>query len=189
MARDKCSPTHGSRQHCTRHHSTALRKRSNYYTLEENKWGKNDKGESDDGMDVIYSGKWTKLELPTITITNTTPDFGDVVVKTTGGRIITNGEKVPFDTKVIVTVTPKNGYKLQTATIDGAPLSVGTQYIICNNKTINVTFAIKEEWYVIGVDGDWNTPQERFRFVDGQLAVELDTNITANFKIAGYGNP
>ena len=157
---------------------------SNYYTLEEDKWGKNETGGNDDGMDVIYSGKWTKLELPTITITNTTPDFGDVVVKTTGGRIITNGEKVPFDTKVIVTVTPKNGYKLQTATIDGAPLSVGTQYIICNNKTINVTFAIKEEWYVIGVDGDWNTPQERFRFVDGQLAVELDTNIIANFKIA-----
>lgn len=157
---------------------------SNYYTLQENKWGKNKDGESDDGMDVIYSGKWTKLELPTITITNTTPDFGDVVVKTTGGRIITNGEKVPFDTKVIVTVTPKNGYKLKTATIDEALLNVGTPNTICNNTTINVTFAIKEEWYVIGVDGDWETPQERFRFVDGQLEVELDTNITANFKIA-----
>ena len=135
-------------------------------------------------MDVIYSGKWTKLELPTITITNTTPDFGDVVVKTTGGRIITTGEKVPFDTKVIVTFMPKNGYNLQTATINVGSLSEGEQYTICYNTTINVTFAIKEEWYVIGVDGDWETPQERFRFVDGQLEVELDTNIIANFKIA-----
>lgn len=157
---------------------------SNYYTLEENKWGKNETGGNDDGMDIYYSGKWTKLELPTITITNTTPDFGDVVVKTTGGRIITNGEKVPFDTKVIVTVTPKNGYQLKTATINTASLSVGEQNTICSNTTISVTFAIKEEWYVIGVDGDWETPQERFRFVDGQLEVELDTNITANFKIA-----
>ena len=157
---------------------------SNYYTLQENKWGKDANGNNDDDMNVIYSGKWTKLEMPTITITNTTPDFGDVVVKTTGGRIITNGEKVPFDTKVIVTVTPKNGYKLKTATINGASLSEDTPYTICNNTTINVTFAIKEEWYVIGVDGDWETPQERFRFVDGQLEVELDTNITANFKIA-----
>ncbi|MBQ8832317.1 MAG: InlB B-repeat-containing protein [Paludibacteraceae bacterium] len=157
---------------------------SNYYTLEEERWGKNETGGNDDGMDIYYSGKWTKLELPTIIITNTTPDFGDVVVKTTTGRIITNGEKVPFDTKVIVTVTPKNGYKLQTATINGASLSVGTQNTICNNTTINVTFAIKEEWYVIGVDGDWETPQERFRFVDGQLEVELDSNVTANFKIA-----
>ena len=157
---------------------------SNFYTLEEGKWGKGSDGGYIDDMNVIYSGKWTKLELPTITITNTTPDFGDVVVKTTGGRIITTGEKVPFDTKVIVTVTPKNGYKLQTATINGESLSVGTQNTICNNTTINVTFAIKEEWYVIGVDGDWETPQERFRFVDGQLEVELDSNVTANFKIA-----
>lgn len=157
---------------------------SNYYTLQENKWGKNNEGEKDDLMDIYYSGKWTKLELPTITITNTTPDFGDVLVKTTGGRIITNGEKVPFDTKVIVTFMPKNGYTCKTATINGGSLSEGEQYTICNNTTINVTFAIKEEWYVIGVDGDWETPQERFRFVDGQLEVELDTNITANFKIA-----
>ena len=157
---------------------------SNFYTLEEGKWGKGSDGGDIDDMDVIYSGKWTKLELPTITITNTTPDFGDVVVKTTGGRIITNGEKVPFDTKVIVTFMPKNGYNLQTATINGGSLSEGEQYTICYNTTINVTFAIKEEWYVIGVDGDWETPQERFRFVDGQLEVELDTNIIANFKIA-----
>ncbi len=157
---------------------------SNFYTLEEGKWGKGSDGRDIDDMNVIYSGKWTKLELPTITITNTTPDFGDVIVKTTGGRIITNGEKVPFDTKVIVTVTPKNGYTCKTATIDGASLSEDTPYTICHNTPINVTFAIKEEWYVIGVDGDWETPQERFRFVDGQLEVELDTNITANFKIA-----
>ena len=155
---------------------------SNFYTLEEGKWGKNEKGENDDDMNVIYSGKWTKLEMPTITINSNAN--GNVVVKTVSGKTITNGEKVSLGSKVIVTMTPNNGYKVQTATINGKSIATGVQSTICQNTTINVTFEIKEEWYVIGVDGDWDTPQERFRFVDGQLEVELDSNVTANFKIA-----
>ena len=155
---------------------------SNYYSLQENKWGKNEQGNNDDGMDVIYSGKWTKLEMPTITINSNAN--GNVVVKTVSGKTITNGEKVSLGSKVIVTMTPNNGYKVQTATINGETIATGVQYTICQNTTINVTFEIKEEWYVIGVDDDWTTPQERFRFVDGQLEVELDSNVTANFKIA-----
>ena len=120
--------------------------------------------------------------MPTITINSNAN--GNVVVKTVSGKTITNGEKVSLGSKVIVTMTPNNGYKVQTATIGGIPIATGEQYTICQNTTINVTFEIKEEWYVIGVDGDWNTPQERFRFVDGQLEVELDSNVTANFKIA-----
>lgn len=144
----------------------------NQFTLEDGKWGKNDKGENDDNMNVVYLCKWTTLDLPKITITNNNPTYGDITVTTVGGTTITNGTEVDWDTQVIVSVQPKAGYAVESSSIDiggnAGTIQSGKTYTICNNTTISVSFEEKGEWYIAGIDGNWEV-REEYKFIDDRI--------------------
>ena len=137
-------------------------------------------------MDVIYSGKWTKLDLPTITYSQ--PANGSVTVTTVSGEAITTGSSVEFDTEIIVTVTPNAGYAVNTATITiggkQQTLYSGENTItVCGNTSINVSFKQKAEWYIRGIDGNWDNPQDKYKFIDGRVYVDLGEKADKTFKI------
>ena len=171
----------------------------NQFTLEENKWGKNDKGENDDNMNVVYLCKWTTLDLPKITITNSNPEYGDITVTTVGGTTITSGTEVDWDTQVIVSVQPKAGYAVESSSINiggnAETIRSGKTYTICNNTTISVSFKEKGEWYIAGIDGNWEV-REEYKFIDDRILIELDGKETKEFKVVNktgektewYGN-
>ena len=158
----------------------------NQFTLEEGKWGKNDKGENDDNMNVVYLCKWTTLDLPKITITNSNPTYGDITVTTVGGTTITNGTEVDWDTQVIVSVQPKAGYAVESSSINiggnAVTIQSGKTYTICNNTTISVSFEEKGEWYIAGIDGNWEV-REEYKFIDDRILIELDGKETKEFKV------
>ena len=134
----------------------------------------------------LWYGDWSRLELPSITYD--TPQNGTMTVKTVSGKTIKTGDKVAWDTDVIITLTPDAGYKVKTANISmgGETQQVvsGQRYNICGNTTIYVEYEIKEEYYLIGLDGDWSNYKEKYLFVDGKAVVELDGPGTKQFKIA-----
>ena len=129
---------------------------------------------------------WSRLELPSITYD--TPQNGTMTVKTVSGKTIKTGDKVAWDTDVIITLTPDAGYKVKTANIsmggETQQIVSGQRYNICGNTTIYVEYEIKEEYYLIGLDGDWSNYKEKYLFVDGKAVVELDGPGTKQFKIA-----
>ena len=129
---------------------------------------------------------WSRLELPSITYD--TPQNGTMTVKTVSGKTIKTGDKVAWDTDVIITLTPDAGYKVKTANIsmggETQQIVSGQRYNICGNTTIYVEYEIKEEYYLIGLDGDWSNYKEKYLFVDGKAVVELDAPGTKQFKIA-----
>ena len=111
-----------------------------------------------------------------------------MTVKTVSGKTIKTGDKVAWDTDVIITLTPDAGYKVKTANIsmggETQQIVSGQRYNICGNTTIYVEYEIKEEYYLIGLDGDWSNYKEKYLFVDGKAVVELDGPGTKQFKIA-----
>ena len=129
---------------------------------------------------------WTKLDLPTITYNQ--PANGSVTVTTASGKAITTGSSVEFDTEIIVTVTPNAGYAVNTATITiggkQQTLYSGENTVtVCGNTSINVSFKQKAEWYIIGIDGNWDL-QEKYKFIDGRVYVDLGEKADKTFKIA-----
>ena len=155
----------------------------NYYTITS--WGTDGKDCSAVGS-YIMVGEWTKLDLPKITYTQ--PANGSVTVKTSRGEAITTGSSVEFDTEIIVTVTPNAGYAVNTATITiggkQQTLYSGENTItVCGNTSINVSFKQKAEWYIIGIDGNWDL-QEKYKFIDGRVYVDLGEKADKTFKIA-----
>ena len=89
---------------------------------------------------------------------------------------------------MIITLTPDAGYKVKTANIsmggETQQIVSGQRYNICGNTTIYVEYEIKEEYYLIGLDGDWSNYKEKYLFVDGKAVVELDGPGPKQFKIA-----
>ena len=157
----------------------------NYYTITS--WGTDGKNCSADGS-YIMVGEWTKLDLPKITITNSNPTYGNITVTTVGGTTITSGMEVDWDTQVIVSVQPKAGYAVKSSSIDiggnAETIQSGKTYTICNSTTISVSFEERQEYYIIGMNDDWSTLKEEYKFTDGRVLLELDGKITQNFKIA-----
>lgn len=129
---------------------------------------------------------WTKLDLPKITYTQ--PANGSVTVTTVSGEAITTGSSVEFDTEIIVTVTPNAGYAVNTATITiggkQQTLYSGENTVtVCGNTSINVSFKQKAEWYIRGIDGNWDNPQDKYKFIDGRVYVDLGEKADKTFKI------
>ena len=155
----------------------------NYYTITS--WGEGGKNCSADGS-YIMVGEWTKLDLPTITITNNNPTYGDITVTTVGGTTITNGTEVDWDTQVIVSVQPKAGYAVESSSINiggnAGTIQSGKTYTICNNTTISVSFEEKGEWYIAGIDDNWEV-REEYKFIDDRILIELDGKETKEFKV------
>ena len=162
----------------------------NLYELEENKWGKNSDGYNDDGMNVVYTYQWSTLNLPTITITNSNPAYGDITVTTVGGTTITSGTEVDWDTQVIVSVQPKAGYAVKSSSIDiggnAETIQSGKTYTICNSTTISVSFEEKGEWYLAGIDDNWAV-REEYKLIDGKILVELKKEYDDNGSIKKPG--
>lgn len=155
----------------------------NYYTITS--WGTDGKNCSADGS-YIMVGEWTKLDLPTITYSQ--PANGSVTVTTASGEAITTGSSVGFDTEIIVTVTPNAGYAVNTATItigdkQQALYSGENTVTVCGNTSINVSFRQKAEWYIRGIDGNWDNPQDKYKFIDGRVYVDLGEKSDKTFKI------
>ena len=155
----------------------------NYYTITS--WGTDGKNCSADGS-YIMVGEWTKLDLPTITYSQ--PANGSVTVKTASGEAITTDSSVEFDTEIIVTVTPNAGYAVNTATITiggkQQTLYSGENTVtVCGNTSINVSFKQKAEWYIRGIDGNWDNPQDKYKFIDGRVYVDLGEKADKTFKI------
>ena len=134
---------------------------------------------------IISAGEWSKINMPTVTYN--TPENGTLKVTTLWGEEVASGTEVDFNTQLIVTFTPNDGYRVSDATItrDGTEetLQSGKQYAVCGETQINVSYVIKEEWYIIGIDDNWSV-QEKHQFVDGKVIVELDSAVTKLFKIA-----
>ena len=155
----------------------------NYYTITS--FGGNG-SKAEGNWTYIYTGEWMTLELPTMTISNNNPTFGDVVVKTIGGTTITSGMEVDWDTQVIVSVQPKAGYAVESSSIDiggnAGTIQSGKTYTICNNTTISVSFEEKGEWYIAGIDGNWEL-REEYKFIDDRILIELDGKETKEFKV------
>lgn len=159
----------------------------NYYTITS--WGTDGKNCSADGS-YIMVGEWTKLDLPKITITNSDPTYGDITVTTVGGTTITSGTEVDWDTQVIVSVQPKAGYAVKSSSIDiggnAETIQSGKTYTICNNTTISVSFEEKGEWYIAGIDGNWEV-REEYKLIDGKILVELKKEYDDNGSIKKPG--
>ena len=162
----------------------------NQFTLEDGKWGKNDKGENDDNMNVVYLCKWTTLDLPKITITNSNPTYGNIIVTTVGGTTITSDMEVDWDTQVIVSIQPKAGYAVKSSSINiggnAETIQSGKTYTICNNTTISVSFEEKGEWYLAGIDDNWAV-REEYKLIDGKILVELKKEYDDNGSIKKPG--
>ena len=130
-------------------------------------------------------GEWSRINMPTVTYNP--PENGTLKVTTLWGEEVASGTEVDFNTQLIVTFTPNDGYRVFDATItrDGTEetLQSGKQYAVCGETQINVSYVIKEEWYIIGIDDNWSV-QEKHQFVDGKVIVELDSAVTKLFKIA-----
>ena len=129
---------------------------------------------------------WTKLDLPKITITNSNPTYGDITVTTVGGTTITSEMEVDWDTQVIVSVQPKAGYAVKSSSINiggnAETIQSGKTYTICNSTTISVSFEEKGEWYIAGIDGNWEV-REEYKFIDDRILIELDGKETKEFKV------
>ena len=155
----------------------------NYYTITS--WGTDGKNCSADGS-YIMVGEWTKLDLPKITITNDNPTYGDITVTTVGGTTITSGTEVDWDTQVIVSVQPKAGYAVESSSINiggnAETIQSGKTYTICNNTTISVSFEKKGEWYIAGIDGNWEV-REEYKLIDDRILIKLDGKKTKEFKV------
>ena len=155
----------------------------NYYTITS--FGGNG-SKAEGNWTYIYTGEWMTLELPTMTISNNNPTFGDVVVKTIGGTTITSGMEVDWDTQVIVSVQPKAGYAVKSSSINiggnAETIQSGKTYTICNSTTISVSFEEKGEWYIAGIDGNWEV-REEYKFIDDRILIELDGKETKEFKV------
>ena len=156
----------------------------NYFTITS--FGGDNGSKAKGNWTYIYTGEWTKLDLPTITYSQTAN--GSVTVTTVSGEAITTGSSVEFDTEIIVTVTPNAGYAVNTATITiggkQQTLYSGENTItVCGNTSINVSFKQKAEWYIIGIDGNWGL-QEKYKFIDGRVYVDLGEKADKQFKIA-----
>ena len=155
----------------------------NYYTITS--FGGNG-SKAEGNWTYIYTGEWMTLELPTMTISNNNPTFGDVVVKTIGGTTITSGTEVDWDTQVIVSVQPKAGYAVKSSSINiggnAETIQFGKTYTICNSTTISVSFEEKGEWYLAGEMNNWEIKDE-YKLVDGKILVKLDGKVTKEFKL------
>ena len=158
----------------------------NYYTITSFGGNGNNAGGN---WSYIYTGEWSTLDLPTITITNNNPDYGTITVTTADGTEITSGTQVDWDTEVIVSILPNSGYSVQSSSIQignkaATTIQQNKRYTICNNTNISVSFEEKSEYYIIGIDGVWDTFQEKYKFVDGKLLLSLEADGNKTFKIA-----
>ena len=156
----------------------------NYFTITS--FGGDNGSKAEGNWTYIYTGEWTKLDLPKITIKNNNPTYGDITVTTVGGTTITNGTEVDWDTQVIVSVQPKAGYAVESSSIDiggnAGTIQSGKTYTICNNTTISVSFEEKGEWYIAGIDDNWEV-REEYKFIDDRILIELDGKETKEFKV------
>ena len=158
----------------------------NMFTIGEEHWGNKELG-ADGSWSIFYDNcYWNTLALPTVTFSQSSN--GSVTVQTSGGETITTDSSVDFDTEIIVTVTPNAGYAVNTATITigdkQQTLYSGENTItVCGNTSIDVSFKQKAEWYIIGIDGNWGL-QEKYKFIDGRVYVDLGEKADKTFKIA-----
>ena len=98
----------------------------------------------------IVISKTTKItiqfEVATYTMNITPPDLSNgtfSVIKSVGGGVVNNGDSLPYDTKVTVTLTPKTGYSA-LLTIDGiqttSATTISKSLTVRKDTTISAAF-------------------------------------------------